>query len=149
MKKNQFKLGESRLDYWWTIKPLIGNYNCFFHYPTLWVLWFICLKFKTYNNDSKTFTKKLLYKIINLLHNKPEIVIKCILCGLKEMKIYLHFNSLFFIQELIQENKLFIPLKFEVRNLASKFIETLIDSYCKYDICYYDINISKIEKIQN
>ena len=65
------------------------------------------------------------------------------------MKIYLHINSILFIQELIKENTLFLHLKPQMPYLARKFIQNLIDCYCKYEICYYDINISKIEKIQN
>lgn len=122
-------------------------YYKFFHQPTLWVLWFICLKFKTYNNDSKLFTKHLLYKICHLLHGKPETGVECILSGLEQMKIHLHSNSILFLQEIIKENAIFLDLNNALINLAIKFIKSFIKSYCKYEICYYDINLLKIEKI--
>ena len=81
------RIGESRLTYKWDIKPLFGIYDEFFRYPTLWVLWFICLRFKTYDNCGRSFTKNLLYQIVDLLHGRLETGVQCILSGLDDIKI--------------------------------------------------------------
>ena len=147
LEKQGFKLGETRISLYWTIDPLIGVNLNFFRQPTLWIIWFICLKFKTYDDYSKKFTKNLLYKIVHLLHGKPKTGVDCILLGLTQMKVYLHINAIIFLKELIKENTIFLTLKPALIKLRAKFIKTFITSYCKYKICYYDINLLNIKKI--